>query len=54
MTTEVATELNETAEPVVDAPTPTEPAPTAQPVAGGSKDDGDDALSYFAKLAQQD
>jgi hypothetical protein len=54
VSTEVATELNETKEPVVDAPAPVEPAPTAtQPEAGGSKED-DDALSYFAKLAQQD
>lgn len=54
VSTEVATELNETKEPVVDAPAPVEPAPTAtQPEAGGSNED-DDALSYFAKLAQQD
>ena len=54
VSTEVATELNETKEPVVDAPAPVEPAPTAtQPAAGGSNED-DDALSYFAKLAQQD
>ena len=53
VSTEVATELNETSEPVVDAPTPVEPTPVAQPAQTGDKED-DDALSYFAKLAQQD
>ena len=53
VSTEVATELNETSEPVVDAPAPVEPTPVAQPAQTGDKED-DDALSYFAKLAQQD
>ncbi len=53
VSTEVATELNETSEPVVDAPAPVEPTPVAQPAQTGDTED-DDALSYFAKLAQQD
>jgi hypothetical protein len=52
ISTEAATELNDTVEPVVDAPTPVETPAPSQPVAEGDKED--DALSYFAKLAQQD
>ena len=53
VSTETANELNETVEPVVDAPAPTEPVSAAEPSAEKPKED-DDALSYFAKLAQQD
>ena len=51
--TKTSVELNETAEPKVDAPTPAEPVATA-PVAEAKSEEDDDALSYFAKLAQQD
>jgi hypothetical protein len=53
ISTEVATELNETAEPVVDAPAPVQSSqPEVKSDTSGNEDD--DALSYFAKLAQQD
>ena len=51
--TKTSVELNETAEPKVDAPTPAEPV-AAAPVAEAKSEEDDDALSYFAKLAQQD
>ncbi len=55
ISTEKATELNDTTEPVVDAPAPIETSqPEPQPVSAGNDKEDDDALSYFAKLAQQD
>ena len=52
--TKTAVELSETAEPVVDAPVPTTPAPVSETPVASDKSEDDDALSYFAKLAQQD
>jgi hypothetical protein len=47
-------ELNETAEAVVDAPAPVTESVSTAPEVDTSENDDDDALSYFAKLAQQD
>jgi hypothetical protein len=47
----VVDELNTTKAPVIDAPQAETPIPaTAQE---GGNEDGEDTLSYFAKLAQQ-
>ena len=46
-------ELNETAEVVVDAPAPVTESVSTAPEVDTTEND-DDALSYFAKLAQQD
>ena len=47
----VVDELNTTRAPVVDAPVAETPTPA--PAQEGGDEDGEDTLSYFAKLAQQ-
>ena len=42
------------AEAVVDAPAPVTESVSTAPEVDTSENDDDDALSYFAKLAQQD
>tara|TARA_E500000178_G_scaffold186701_1_gene184922 strand:- start:87 stop:1022 length:936 start_codon:yes stop_codon:yes gene_type:complete len=61
LTLDQTAELNETTEAVVDAPAPVSQQPTVSdaPESGSEEvnttsNDDDDALSYFAKLAQQD